>query len=128
MNETVITKDPLLAASNLFNQTATFNNPRITDGFTFEKSIGTACTVRKGTTVQNCIFRENVSTWGGGGVQMYQGGTVIFIIIYLGRMIEMGGPDCIRMHLLSILQCLWRIVFLIATTDVLTIILYRGVV
>ena len=82
VNETVITKDPLLAASNLFNQTATFNNPRITDGFTFEKSIGTACTVRKGTTVQNCIFRENVSTWGGGGVQMYQGGTVRYCYFY----------------------------------------------
>lgn len=85
VNETVVTRDEALTASNFIGQSNTLAISAIIDGITFEKSIGSAVTVRQGGIVQNCIFRENISTVGGGGVQMYMGGTVRYCYFYKNR-------------------------------------------
>lgn len=76
VHRTIITREESLTASNLINQATQFSAEAIVDGITFEKSIGSAVTVRKGGHVRYCILRDNISTWGGGGVQMYTGGKV----------------------------------------------------
>lgn len=82
VNQTILSIDAAATASNITNQKTQFLNETFIDGITFEKSKGSAVTVRKGGVVQNCIFRENVSTWGGGGVQMYMGGKVQYCYFF----------------------------------------------
>lgn len=82
VNQTIVSIDAAATASNITNQKTQFSTETIIDGITFEKSKGSAVTVRKGGVVQNCIFRENVSTWGGGGVQMYMGGKVQYCYFF----------------------------------------------
>ena len=82
VNQTILSIDAAATASNITNQKTQFPNETFIDGITFEKSKGSAVTVRKGGVVQNCIFRENVSTWGGGGVQMYMGGKVQYCYFF----------------------------------------------
>ena len=82
VNQTIVSIDAAATASNITNQKAQFTTETIIDGITFEKSKGSAVTVRKGGVVQNCIFRENISTWGGGGVQMYTGGKVQYCYFF----------------------------------------------
>ena len=82
VNQTILSVDAAATVSNITNQKVQFTTETIIDGITFEKSKGSAVTVRKGGTVQNCIFRENVSTWGGGGVQMYMGGNVRYCYFF----------------------------------------------
>ncbi|WP_455498778.1 T9SS type A sorting domain-containing protein [Coprobacter sp.] len=82
VNQTIVSIDAAATASNITNQKTKFTTETIIDGITFEKSKGSAVTVRNGGVVQNCIFRENVSTWGGGGVQMYMGGKVQYCYFF----------------------------------------------
>ncbi len=82
VNQTIVSVDAAATASNITNQKTQFTTETIIDGITFEKSKGSAVTVRSGGIVQNCTFRENVSTWGGGGVQMYMGGKVQYCYFF----------------------------------------------
>lgn len=81
-NPTVVTVDAAATRSNIISQTVAFNTDTYIDGFIFEKSNGSAVTVRKGGVIQNCILRDNVSFIGGGGVQMWQGGLVQYCYFY----------------------------------------------